>query len=74
MSANADRLPTFRGTNYTHEVVVNGVRHALTESLDEAKIVARAISRVTSLSQEVRIYAAFSALPHSSYRAGRVVT
>jgi hypothetical protein len=74
VSTNAEGRATFRGTNYTHEVVVNGVRHALTESLDEAKIVACAISRVTPLSQEVRIYAAFSALPHSSYRAGWMVT
>ncbi len=70
MSVNAEGQPTFHGTNYTHEIVLDGARVALAESLDEAKIVARSISRVTPASQEVRVYAAFTGLPHSSYRTG----
>lgn len=61
-------MSTFHGTNYTHEIVVEGVRHAFAESLPEAKIVARALSRV--LRPEVRIYAAFATIPHSSYLHG----
>lgn len=60
----------FHGTSWTHEIVVERARFALVESLDEAKIVARAISRTLSTSQEVRIYAAFADLPHSSYVSG----
>lgn len=70
MHVNAEGLPVFYGTNYTHEVVVEGKRHALAESLPEAMIVARAISRVIPATQETRIYAAFATLPHSSYRTG----
>lgn len=70
MSTNAERMPTFHGTNYTHEIVRDGARVALAESLEEAKIVARSISRVLPTSQEVRVYAAFADLPHSSYRTG----
>lgn len=70
MSTNAEGLHTFHGTNYTHEIVVEGARFAYAESLDEAKIVARAVSRVIPSSQETRIYAAFADLPHSSYRTG----
>lgn len=71
MSTNAEGQPTFYGTNYTHEVVFNGTRFAFTEDLAEAKVVARAMSRV--LAGEVRIYAAFAELPHSSYRSGWLV-
>lgn len=70
MSKNAEGLHTFHGTNYTHEIVRDGARIALAESLVEAKIVARSISRVLPASQEVRVYAAFADLPHSSYRTG----
>lgn len=70
MSTNAEGVPVFHGTSYTHEIVVEGTRLALVESLPEAKIVARAISRVSAASQEVRIYAAFADLPHSSYVSG----
>ena len=70
MNVNAEGLPTFHGTNYTHEIVIERVRFALAESLAEAKIVARALSRVFPAHQEVRIYAAFSDLPHSSYVTG----
>lgn len=70
MSTNAEGQPTFHNTNYTHEIVVEGQRLAFTESLPEAKIVARAVSRVTPLTQETRIYAAFADLPHSSYVNG----
>lgn len=70
MSTNAEGVPVFHGTNFTHEIVVEGTRVALVESLPEAKIVARAISRVTPTSQEVRVYAAFADLPHSSYVSG----
>lgn len=70
MSTNAEGQPTFHETNYTHEVVVEGVRFAYTESLEEAKIVARAVSRAIPSTQETRIYAAFADLPHSSYRTG----
>ena len=70
MSTNANGQHTFHGTNYTHEVVLESARVALTESLTEAQLVARAISRVTPPSQEVRVYAAFADLPHSSYRTG----
>lgn len=70
MSTNAEGQPTFHDTIFTHEIVVEGTRVALVESLPEAKIVARAVSRVTPASQEVRIYAAFADLPHSSYVTG----
>ena len=71
MSVNAEGQPTFHGTEYTHEVVHNGVRFAYAEDVAEAKIVARALSRI--LVGEVRVYAAFAQLPHSSFRAGRLV-
>lgn len=74
MSYNAEGVATFHGTNYTHEIVVDGERVAFAVSVEEAKIVACAISRVTRTSQEVRIYAAFAGLPHSSYRTGWRVT
>lgn len=70
MSTNAQGEHVFHGTNFTHEIVVEGARVALVESLPEAKVVARAISRVTPPSQETRIYAAFADLPHSSYVTG----
>lgn len=70
MSTNAEGVPVFHGTVYTHEIVVERQRLALVESLAEAKIVARAISRVIPVSQETRIYAAFADLPHSSYVNG----
>lgn len=70
MSVNADGQPVFHGTNYTHEVVVERTRFAFAESLDEAKLVARAVSRALPATQEVRIYAAFTSLPHSSYVNG----
>lgn len=70
MSKNAEGQSTFHGTNYTHEVVVERQRFAFAESLEEAKIVARALSRVFPAHQEVRIYAAFTDLPHSSYVTG----
>ena len=72
MSVNADGQPVFRGTNFTHEVVHNGTRFAYTEDLAEAKIVACALSRI--LVGEVRVYAAYADLPHSSYRTGWLVT
>lgn len=62
---------TFHDTNWTHEIVVEGVRYAYACDVREAKIVACAISRV--LPGEVRVYAAFAQLPHSSYRAGSLV-
>lgn len=68
MSVNAQGQPVFHGTSYTHEVVHNGVRFAYAEDLTEAKIVACALSRI--LVGEVRVYAAFADLPHSSYRTG----
>lgn len=71
MSADAVELPTFHGTSYTHEVVHNGVRFAYAENVAEAKVVARALSRV--LVGEVRVYAAYSQLPHSSFHEGWMV-
>lgn len=62
-------MPTFEGTNYTHEITVDGSSTAYATDLAEAKIVARAISRAAG-THEVRIYPAFAALPHSTYRAG----
>lgn len=70
MSRNAEGEHTFHLTTYTHEVVVEGTRLAFAESLSEAKVVARAISRVMPASQETRIYAAFATTPHSSYVTG----
>lgn len=70
MSVNSEGQPVFHGTNFTHEIVVEGSRFALVESLSEAKIVARAVSRAIPSSQETRIYAAFADLPHSSYVRG----
>lgn len=67
---NSEGQPTFHNTVFTHEIVVEGQRLAFTESLPEAKIVARAISRIIPPSQETRIYAAFADLPHSSYVNG----
>lgn len=67
---NAERQPTFHGTSFTHEIVIEGSRVAFAESLDEAKIVAQAVSRVVGSRQETRIYAAFASLPHSSYLSG----
>lgn len=69
---NDDVVP-FYGTLWTHEVVVDGQRQALTVDLNEAKIVARAISRVTRPTQEVRVYAAFESIPKTSFRAGNEV-
>jgi hypothetical protein len=63
----------FYGTLWTHEVVVEGARVALAASLDEARIVARALSRVTRAALEVRVYAAYDALPYTSFRAGNEV-
>lgn len=69
---------TFHGTDWTHEIVVvsegmtQGVRYAYACDVEEAKIVARAVSRV--MPGEVRIYAALKQLPHSSYRGGWRVT
>ena len=73
MSVNFAGQPTFDGTSYTHEIVVDRRRVALTESLDEAKVVACAVSRALPY-YEARIYAAFAELPHSSYRTGWEVT
>lgn len=64
-------MPVFEGTQYTHEVVVARARVAYAKDLDEAKVVARAVSR--AVKDTVLIYPAHSALPHSSYWAGRVV-
>lgn len=70
LPVNNQGEPVFHRTNYTHEIVVQGERRALAESLPEAMIVARAISRTLSAHVETRIYAAFATLPHSSYRTG----
>jgi hypothetical protein len=67
---NVDGVPVFHGTVYTHEIVVEGARVALVESLPEAKIVARALSRALPSTQEARIYAAFATTPHSSFVSG----
>jgi hypothetical protein len=70
VSVNAEGAAVFRGTSYTHEIVVEGARVALAESLPEAKIVARALSRVLPSTQEARVYAAFATTPHSSFVSG----
>lgn len=74
MSTNAQGQPVFHGTSWTHEIVVDGVRVAFASSLAEAKIVACAVSRAARPTQDVRIYAAFADLPHSSYVNGWVVS
>jgi hypothetical protein len=68
----ADVVP-FDGTNWTHEVVIDGETRAYATSLDEAKIVARALSRVTRATTEVRVYAAYTQLPTVSFRRGSQV-
>lgn len=70
MSVNAKGEPVFHGTEFTHEVVVDGVRRALCVGLAEAKVVARAVSRAVPATSDVRIYAAFATTPHSSYVTG----
>lgn len=65
----SDVVP-FDGTDWTHEVVLDGQTRAYATSLDEAKIVACAISRVTRETLEVRVYAAYTQLPTTSFRAG----
>lgn len=67
MSVNVAGQPVFPGTEYTHEIVVEGERRALAVGLAEAMVVARAISRVTPRSTEVRVYAAFATTPYISY-------
>lgn len=62
---------TFRGTDFTHEIVVNGARYAFATSRAEAKTVACALSRATT--GEVRVYAAYASLPYTSYRNGSEV-
>lgn len=69
MDGDGDVVP-FYGTLWTHEVVVDGQRQALATDFKEAKIVARAISRVTHPVREVRVYAAFKSMPKTSFRAG----
>ena len=63
----------FDGTNWTHEVVVDGATRAYATDLTEAKIVARAISRVMQRAIEVRVYAAYTSLPTVSFRQGEQV-
>ena len=70
MAVNAEGVSVFHGTNCTHEIVVEGARVALAESLPEAKIVARALSRVLPSTQEARVYAALATTPHSSFVNG----
>lgn len=72
MASEFEATP-FYGTLWTHEVVVEGQRKALAGSLAEALVVARALSRVTHWSTEVRVYKAYSQLPHTSFRAGEQV-
>ena len=60
----------FDGTPWTHEVVIDGVRRAYATSLQEALVVARAVSRAASPNVEVRVYPAYANLPHTSFRAG----
>lgn len=60
----------FDGTDWTHEVVVDGITRAYATSLEEAKIVARAISRVLRRAIEVRVYVAYTNLPTVSFRKG----
>lgn len=67
------RVIQFDGTSWTHEVVIDGVTRAYATSLSEAKIVACAISRVIANTIEVRVYAAYTNLPKTSYRAGSEV-
>jgi hypothetical protein len=70
VSVNARGEPVFPGTEFTHEVVIAGVRYAFCVGLAEAKVVARAVSRAVPATSETRIYAAFATTPHSSYVTG----
>jgi len=73
VSSSPPDQPTFHGTSWTHEVVIDGQTRAYAESLDEAKVVACAISRVTGRAVEVRVYAAFDQLPKASFVTGWIV-